>query len=453
MIDTLCNILTNSDNVDLKILFFIIDSLIINHDSLTDLQFKQDLLPFIKHTLSSHDDNNELLLTILRFLIVSIEHHSNLFTSILTEWLSSVLHFVVTRISTTSYSIYGDLVIDLLTKIVEHFTPLPKEIVDVLGRSPSSIISTNFLTQLKSWVKHVDDTKLALFAIHLWEPLAALLSRLLTRGHTKGNEMLAVIQDAFVVANYSIRSAAFSAWASFMSHIYHADSNLNHDDLHQQQLYNRLLKLFLTPFLPDYTSKSKSASIAKCRAWLILVLAYPTHLEDVILPFLSFAFGNQSSTKTTWIECRKLGSQGLYQLLTDKTNAELIVKNGGDQILNYLFDSITDQFLEIPLDKETTPWLTSWNAYLTHLIHLLTSNNSMDDERRVTINTCLLTRMEQLWIDSRISTDVLLKLFDTFEQTGFPLAIETIVRDSSIRTKTFSASQNNRSGYISHSLR
>jgi hypothetical protein len=86
-------------------------------------------------------------------------------------------------------------VIDLLTKIVEHFTPLPKEIVDILGRSPSSIISTNFLTQLKSWVKHVDDTKLALFSIHLWEPLAALLSRLLTRGHTKGNEMLAVIQD------------------------------------------------------------------------------------------------------------------------------------------------------------------------------------------------------------------------------------------------------------------
>ncbi|CAF4334015.1 unnamed protein product, partial [Rotaria sordida] len=31
--------------------------------------------------------------------------------------------------------------------------------------------------------------------IHLWEPLAALLSRLLTRGHTKGNEMLAVMQD------------------------------------------------------------------------------------------------------------------------------------------------------------------------------------------------------------------------------------------------------------------
>ncbi|CAF4421530.1 unnamed protein product, partial [Adineta steineri] len=127
------------------------------------------------------------------------------------------------------------LIIDLLAKIVKYFTPLPKEIVDVLGRSPSSVISTNFLTQLKSWVKHVDDTRLALFAIHLWEPLAALLSRLLTRGHTKGNEMLAVIQDAFIVANYSIRGAAYSAWASFMSHIYRSDLNLNNDDTHQQQ--------------------------------------------------------------------------------------------------------------------------------------------------------------------------------------------------------------------------
>jgi hypothetical protein len=195
LIDTLCNILTHSEHLDSKILLFILDCLIANQDNLSDIQFKQNLLPFIKHILSTSEDNNEILLSILRFLIVFIEYRSNLLTSVLSEWLSSVLHFVVTRLSTSSYLIYGDLVIDLLTKIVEHFTPLPKEIVDILGRSPSSIISTNFLTQLKSWVKHVDDTKLALFSIHLWEPLAALLSRLLTRGHTKGNEMLAVIQD------------------------------------------------------------------------------------------------------------------------------------------------------------------------------------------------------------------------------------------------------------------
>lgn len=194
LFDILCNILTNSNDVDLKILLFILDCLITNQENVSDTKFKQDLLPFIKQILSSND-NDELLLVILKFLIVFIESRSNLLTSTLTEWLSSILHFVVTRITSTSYLIYGDLIIDLLTKIVENFTPLPKEIVDILGRSPSSIISTNFLTQLKTWVKHIDDTKLALFAIHLWEPLAALLSRLLTRGHTKGNEMLAVIQD------------------------------------------------------------------------------------------------------------------------------------------------------------------------------------------------------------------------------------------------------------------
>jgi hypothetical protein len=61
--------------------------------------------------------------------------------------------------------------------------------------------------------------------------------------------------------------------------------------------------------------------------------------------------------------------------------------------------------------------------------------------------------MEQLWIDSRISTQVLLKLFDAFEQTGFPLAIETVLRDSSIRTKTLSATQNNRSRKLTLQIR
>jgi hypothetical protein len=195
LIDILCNILSNSINVDSKILLFVLDCLITNHEELTEIQFKQDLLPFIKRILSINEDNNEIVLSTIRFIINLIEYRSNLFTLTLTEWLSSILHFVVTRITSSSYLIYGDLIIDLLSKIVKHFTPLPKEIVDVLGRSPSSVISTNFLTELKTWVKHVDDTRLALFAIHLWEPLAELLSRLLTRGHTKGNEMLAVIQD------------------------------------------------------------------------------------------------------------------------------------------------------------------------------------------------------------------------------------------------------------------
>ena len=235
-----------------------------------------------------------------------------------------------------------------------------------------------------------------------------------------------------------------------MSHIYRSDCNPNQDDLHQQQLYNRLLKLFLTPFLSDSTSKSKSASIAKCRAWSILVNAYPTHLDDVILPFLSFAYGNPSSASKTIsngsIECRKIGSQTLHQLFTDPTNAEWLIKNGSDQILNYLFDSITDELSDTGIEKNKSLGFLSWNAYLTHLIHLFTSNNSIEETQRVVINTCLLTRIEQLWIDSRVPTDGLLKLFDAFEQTAFPLAIETIFRDSSVRTKTLSASQNSRSG-------
>ncbi|CAF2144080.1 unnamed protein product [Rotaria magnacalcarata] len=479
LFEILCNILSNSVDVDAKILKHILESLLTNHDSLlvelTGLQFKQDILPFIKRILSAtEEDDNDVLLLSLKFLIKLIDNYSTLLSSTLAEWLASILHFVVTRITSSSYVIFGDLIIDLLTKIVKNFTPLPKEIVDVLGRSPSSIISTQFLSELKSWVKHVDDIRLALFAIHLWEPLAALLSRLLTRGHTKGNEMLAVMQDAFVVANYSIRGAAFSSWSSFMSHIYRSDLNLHNDDVHQQQLYNRLLKLFLTPFLPDYTSKSKSASIAKCHAWLILVSTYPKHIDDVLLPFLSFAFGYHISSKivstptTWWPECRKMGAQCLHDILTDNATGEsVVIKTAGDQILHYLFDIIEDELLEYTGNEEKSLGLLCWHAYLNHLTrifttsnnstgnnqreqidtciltHIFTTNNSMDDNRREQINTGLLTRIEQLWIDSRISTRFLLKLFDTFEQTSFPLAMETVLRESSIRTKTLSATQDN----------
>ncbi|CAF4091478.1 unnamed protein product [Rotaria magnacalcarata] len=69
------------------------------------------------------------------------------------------------------------------------------------------------------------------------------------------------------------------------------------DDIDSQLLNSRLLKLFLTPFLSDSTSKSKSASIAKCRAWITLISMYPKNINDVILPFLSFAFGNHITSK------------------------------------------------------------------------------------------------------------------------------------------------------------
>jgi hypothetical protein len=221
------------------------------------------------------------------------------------------------------------------------------------------------------------------------------------------------------------------------------------DDIDQQQLNNRLLKLFLTPFLSDTTSKSKSASISKCYSWITLISIYPKNIYDIILPFLSFAFGNHISSNTIstttawWSECRQIGGEFIQNFLINNINGEYIIKLAADQILNYLFDSIVDQLLEYKINnnQENFLWLNSWNAYLNHLMNILKSNNSINENQHVAINTCLLTRIEQLWIDSRIETKFLLKLFETFEQISFPLAIETVLRDSSIRTKTLSAAQ------------
>ncbi|CAF0869214.1 unnamed protein product [Adineta steineri] len=445
LIHTLSNILI-LENLDKNISLFIIDCLITNSDNLSDIQFKQDILPFIKHIfINNHENNTEILLSTIRLLIVLVEYRSNILILTLAEWLSCLFNFLSLHFSSTTWcTLYSDLINDLLSKIIKQFTPLSKDIVDILVRS-SSIISTDFLNQLKLWNKNTDDTRLALFSINLWQSLAILLSRLIVRGHTKGNELLAVIEDAFIVENYSIRSAAYTAWSLFMSHIHQSD------DIDPQQLNNRLLKLFLTPFLSDCTSKSKSASISKCHAWITLISIYPKNIHDIILPFLSFAFGNHISSKTLstttawWSECRQIGAQFIHDLLIKNNHGEYIIRIAGDNILNYLFDSIVDQLLEystnLTENDEKSLWLISWNAYLNHLINIFKLNNSINENQRVAINTCLLTRMEQLWIDSRIETRFLLKLFETFEQISFPLAIETVLRDSSVRTKTLSAAQ------------
>ena len=219
----------------------------------------------------------------------------------------------------------------------------------------------------------------------------------------------------------------------------------------QSSTNNRLLKLFLNPFLSDSTSKSKSASISKCHAWLTLIAFYPKNVTDIVLPFLSFAFGNhlasKSSSTTTawWSECRQIGAQYLHKLLVEANHAENTIRIAGDQLLHYVFDFILDQFFQSTTTTTTDEkplWLIIWNAYLKHLMNLFQSNNTMDEKQRVAINTCLLTRIEHFWIDSRIETRLLLKLFETFEQIGFPLAVETVLRDTSVRTKTLSATQN-----------
>ena len=194
LINTLCRIL-QLDNIDRKIHLFILNCLTTNFDHISDIQFKQNLLPFIKQlfTIDSNHDN-ELLLTIIKLLIVLVEYRSNVLTLTLGEWLSCLLNFFALHLSSTNYLIYSDFIIDLLSKIVKQFTPLVKETIEILSQS-SSIISTNFLNHLKQWIKNTDDIQLSLFAIHFWESLACLLSRLIIRNHSKGNELLAVFED------------------------------------------------------------------------------------------------------------------------------------------------------------------------------------------------------------------------------------------------------------------
>ncbi|CAF2159817.1 unnamed protein product [Rotaria magnacalcarata] len=140
---------------------------------------------------------------------------------------------------------------------------------------------------------------------------------------------------------------------------------------------------------------------------------YPKNINDVILPFLSFAFGNHITSKAA----------------STTTACEYILTIAGDRILNYLFDSIVDQLLDYKINSikfdENSLWLTSWNAYLNYLLNIFKLNNAIQESQRVQINTCLLTRIEQLRIDSRIETRFIFKLF---EQIGFPLAIETTTR-------------------------
>ncbi|CAF4604136.1 unnamed protein product, partial [Rotaria magnacalcarata] len=113
---------------------------------------------------------------------------STILSLTLAEWLSYLLNFLATNLSSTTYLVYGELIDDLMSKIVKQFPPLSKDVIEILGRSSSLsfIISTNFLHQLKSWIQNSDDTRLAFFTIHLWESLACLLCRLIIRGHVKG---------------------------------------------------------------------------------------------------------------------------------------------------------------------------------------------------------------------------------------------------------------------------
>lgn len=73
-----CSIFSQSEHVDPKIVAFLLDDLTKNGEyffhELSDLQFKQDVLPFIKQILSASKDIDPMLISIFRFLMVLIEH-------------------------------------------------------------------------------------------------------------------------------------------------------------------------------------------------------------------------------------------------------------------------------------------------------------------------------------------------------------------------------------------
>ena len=197
IISSLCHLLATvyqADEFDRKILLFILDCLHNNVERLTENQFKEQYLPFFKQVLTRYDDHDIFLSTIRCFLAL-LKTRSTILSATQAEWLSSIFQFLVTHLSPTNYLNYDELFNELFATIVKQFSPLSKDLVDVLARPSSPILSTMFLNQLKLWIHHLDDLRFALFTLQLWQSLAKLLCRLVIRGHPKGNSLLAVLED------------------------------------------------------------------------------------------------------------------------------------------------------------------------------------------------------------------------------------------------------------------
>ncbi|CAF2901811.1 unnamed protein product [Rotaria sp. Silwood2] len=101
---------------------------------------------------------------------------------------------------------------------------------------------------------------------------------------------------------------------------------------------------------------------------------------------------------------------------------------------------ISTLFIRIPSNSPSVysiyrlfplPVVTNDNKYIYSDLPKIIGINSIE---QTLIRT---TRIEQLRIDSSIDTQCPLKLFETFERIEFPLAIETVLRDSTTHTKTF----------------
>jgi hypothetical protein len=197
LINSLCQILSvilQSNEFDRKILIFILDCLRKHIEHVTDAQFKEHILPFIKHVFTDKYDDDTLLAMIQCFTHF-VRHRSQILACTLAEWLSSIFHFLATHLSLSTYSIYADVLNELLDRVIDKFSPLSKDIVDVLARPSATILSTNFLQQFKHWIDQHDDLQFALFALRLWQSLMKLLGRWIIRGHSRGNQLLTIVED------------------------------------------------------------------------------------------------------------------------------------------------------------------------------------------------------------------------------------------------------------------
>jgi hypothetical protein len=167
LLNSLCQILPvclQTKDLDRKSLVFIMDCLTSSVDHLTEIQFREDLLPLLKHVFVQ-DENHDVLLSSIRCLLALIKQRASILNGTLAEWLSAIFQLFVTHLSPSTYLIYDDLLNDLLVHIVKHFSPLSKDIVDVLARPSSTILSTNFLNHLKAWINNADDLRSSIVAI------------------------------------------------------------------------------------------------------------------------------------------------------------------------------------------------------------------------------------------------------------------------------------------------
>lgn len=218
IVNSLCQLLglaSQSESFDEKTLLFILDCLVANVEHLNENQIKEYFLPFFKNILTAYD-NNETFLSTVRLILAIIKTRSNLLTATLAEWLTSIFQFLVLHLSSSTYLNFDELFNDLFANIIKFYSPLSKDLVDVMTRSSLPILSTMFLNQIKIWIHHTEDLRFALFALQIWQSLAKLFSRLVIRGHAKGNHLLTILEDGLLFfVNLLIEDVSFHLTFSF----------------------------------------------------------------------------------------------------------------------------------------------------------------------------------------------------------------------------------------------